>query len=483
MVRIATTIPFSIVLAVALAGGCGAELAPDPYHQWAGPAQGEIPEDLRIGPTDNTHFEVDKSGLRLWSKGACEGYTLFAAPAPNASAEQVVTLVDMAGKIVHRWSLWAMPPLMTRGGSVIGARRQRDLPAHIIQDAVDLTQERWDGTIEWSFSGWDADGTGEMMARQHHDIQREGSSVGYWAPGQAPQENGKTLVLGHKTRTVPVVSDRALTDDVFYELDWQGKLTGWEWNASAHVDQMGFDVQARQAIYKNPGWDMTRQTGDWLHTNSLSWLGPNRWFTERQDSRFHPRNLLFSSRNANFIAIVDHVSGDIVWRVGPDMSEGQPGQQLGQFVGQHHAHMIPHGLPGAGNILVFDNGGQSGYGGSRGYPKHTRVWSRVLEFDPVSLEKVWEYGVSNSDDPAYYFSYMISGAQRLPNGNTLITDGVAGHIFEVTQSKERVWSYQSPFQDKNGMPLVYRAYRVPPEWLPEGAASHEYTPWSVAYGE
>ena len=60
---------------------------------------------------------------------------------------------------------------------------------------------------------------------------------------------------------------------------------------------------------------------------------------------------------------------------------------------------------------------------------------------------------------------------------------MAGHIFEVTQSKERVWSYQSPFQDKNGMPLVYRAYRVPPEWLPEGAASHEYTPWSVAYGE
>ena len=411
------------------------------------------------------------------------GYTLFAAPAPNASPEQVVTLVDMSGKIVHRWSVWAMPPLMIPGGSVIGARGQRDLPAHVIQDAMDLTQESWDGQVEWTFSNWDADGTGVQMARQHHDLQREGSSVGYWAPGQAPLAQGNTLVLAHKTRLAPLVSDRPLTDDVFYEVNWQGQLTGWEWSASDHVDQMGFDALARQAIHKNPGWDLTRQTGDWLHINSLSWLGPNPWYSRLKDQRFHPKNLLFSSRNANFIAIVDHVSGAIVWRVGPDMSEGQPGDQLGQFVGQHHAHMIPNGLPGAGNILVFDNGSQSGYGGSKGYPKHTRSWSRVVEFDPVTLSKVWEYGVSSSDDAGYYFSYMISSAQRLPNGNTLITDGVAGHIFEVTPAKKMVWSYMSPFQDKHGMPLVYRAYRVPPEWLPLAAVENEYQSWAEAYGD
>ena len=34
----------------------------------------------------------------------------------------------------------------------------------------------------------------------------------------------------------------------------------------------------------------------------------------------------------------------------------------GQIIGQHHPHIIPVGLPGAGNLLVFDNGGQSGYG-------------------------------------------------------------------------------------------------------------------------
>ena len=441
------------------------------------------PVSMDFGVPDTGSFTRDGAGVSTRTEGACAGYTLLAAPAPNASASQVVTLVDMDGHVVHRWNLWAMPPLMIPGGAVIGARSQRKIAAHVLQDAIDITQVAWDGNIEWTYSGWDDDCTGVMMARQHHDLQREGSTVGYWAPGQAPLARGKTLVLGHTTRLVLEVSDRMLTDDVFYELDANGQQTGWQWRAADHVEEMGFDADARAAIRKNPGWDMTRQTGDWLHINSLSRLGRNRWFEQQGDHRFHPENLIFSSRAANFIAIVDHVSGEIVWRVGPDMSAGKPGAELGQFVGQHHAHMIPHGLPGAGNILLFDNGGQSGYGGPRGYPRNTRSWSRVLEFNPVSLRKVWQYGADTSESPEYFFSYMIGGAQRLPNGNTLITDGVPGHIFEVTREKRIVWSYRSPFTDKYGSPLVYRAYRVPPEWIPVKAEKGHYTTWRTLYAE
>lgn len=38
-----------------------------------------------------------------------------------------------------------------------------------------------------------------------------------------------------------------------------------------------------------------------------------------------------------------------------------------------------------------------------------------------------------------------SGARRLPNGNTLITDGFFGRMFQVTPEGEVVWEYITPY--------------------------------------
>ncbi len=62
----------------------------------------------------------------------------------------------------------------------------------------------------------------------------------------------------------------------------------------------------------------------------------------------------------NIIAITDKESGKIVWQVGPDYDRNPALREIGWIIGQHHAHMIPRGLPGEGNILVFDNGGFAG---------------------------------------------------------------------------------------------------------------------------
>src|SRR3972149_8289690 len=67
-------------------------------------------------------------------------------------------------------------------------------------------------------------------------------------------------------------------------------------------------------------------------------------------------------------------------------------------------------------------------------------------------------------------SSLVSSAQRLPNGNTLITEGVGGRVFEVTAKHEIVWEYVNPvFQPygKSRVNLVYRAYRLPYEWAPQ----------------
>jgi hypothetical protein len=67
-----------------------------------------------------------------------------------------------------------------------------------------------------------------------------------------------------------------------------------------------------------------------------------------------------------------------------------------------------------------------------------------------------------------FFSPLISSAQRLPNGNTLITEGSNGRILEVTPGHELVWEYISPYFGMDGKSNhVYRAYRVPYEWVPQ----------------
>jgi len=66
------------------------------------------------------------------------------------------------------------------------------------------------------------------------------------------------------------------------------------------------------------------------------------------------------------------------------------------------------------------------------------------------------------------YSSFISSAQRLPNGNTLITEGSSGCFIEVTPTREIVWEYVSPYFDRRmGTPAVYRAYRLPYQWVPQ----------------
>ena len=259
-------------------------------------------------------------------------------------------------------------------------------------------------------------------------------------------------------------------------MDSERKLTGFIWKAADHFDQLGFSQSAISAIYDGANYDERAGSLDLLHINSISLLGKNHWFSETGDERFNPDNIIFSSRSANIIAIISRATGEIVWKIGPDFIEGSQEYAIGQIMGPHHAHMIPAGLPGEGNILIFDNGGLSGYGGQRGYPQYSRTYSRVIEIDPISLEIVWEYGAESGEQ--FFYSHNVSSAQRLPNGNTLVTDGANGRVFEVTVDNRIVWEY-TLLVEITGNNTIYRAYRVPPEWVPGNPAG--YIQWEETY--
>ena len=404
------------------------------------------------------------------------GFTLYIA------RDTGPTLVDMNGKVRRQWQgVHGFPAKLLPGGQVMGSLGMRD-PRFGFMDQTDLVQVDWDGNVVWKFDQYefieDPGGEGMWMARQHHDYQRQGNPVGYYVPGMDPLvEAGNTIILGHKNLTDPNISGQLLVDDVIYEVNWDGDII-WEWVCSEHFPEMGFSEEARNVMARNPTMVIGKgKVGDWMHINSMSTLGPNRFY-DGGDSRFHPDNIIWDGRQTNIIAIIDKQSGSIVWQIGPDYDRSRELRELGWIIGQHHAHMIPRGLPGEGNILVFDNGGFAGYGNPNpgaptGHNNALRDHSRIIEFDPLSLKVVWQYtyreaGYMPKMSTYTFYSPLISSAQRLPNGNTLITEGSGGRLLEVTADHELVWEYISPYYGTDGQSnYVYRAYRVPYEWVPQ----------------
>jgi Arylsulfotransferase (ASST) len=354
------------------------------------------------------HPSVYPTGVTVYDPArAFGGYTLFQAP------ERGALLIDMNGREVQLWhGLEGFPNKLLPGGHVFGSTGQRD-PRYGLQDQLDL------------------------------------------------------------------ISPHPLLDDKIIEVDWQGQII-WEWRAHEHIEELGFDEAAREVLRRDPNLRAleTGAVGDWLHLNSLSALGPNRHY-QAGDRRFHPDNLIWSAREANIIAIVDKETGRIVWRLGPSYRDDSALEKLGWIIGQHHPHLIPEGLPGAGNLLVFDNGGWAGYGrphpsAPSGRGSVLRDYSRVLEIDPQTLEVVWQYTPAEAGfvvplDASRFYSPFISSAQRLPNGNTLITEGSDGRLFEVTRDHQTVWEYVNPYwrKDRLRLNLVYRAYRAPYAWVPQ----------------
>lgn len=398
----------------------------------------------------------------------CQGYVLCGiVPFLTKVKGCWTSLVDMNGTEIHRWNTTPDPAKMLPGGSIISATGTYSKE----WDNENLTQLSWNGTVEWNFNGWETDENGNPTAREHHDFEREGNPVGYYAPGQDFLPHGNTLIIGHHDTTNRNVSFKPIIDDVIYEVDWNGTKTGFEWHASDHIDEMGFSAQERRAIWLNPGGAgliILCLPGDWIHINSASLVGKNKWY-DQGDERFNPENIIISTRNTNFMAIISRQTGHIVWRLGPDFSQKTvEGRKLGSMVGFHNVHIIPDGLPGAGDVLVFDNGGAAGYG-LLGFPGKFRLYSRVLEFNPITLDIIQEYkhpyGSSvlvRTGDLHKFFSATMSSVQRLPNGNTFVTESLTGRVFQITPDNRVVWEITTPLRANE----IDRAYMVPPDWVP-----------------
>ena len=195
-----------------------------------------------------------------------------------------------------------------------------------------------------------------------------------------------------------------------------------------------------------------RKNPDWMHVNAVA-------YNAELDQ------IALSSPHFHEIWIIDHSTtteeakghtggrwgkgGDILYRWGNPRAY-RNGTSLDQrLFFQHNIQWIPKGLSGEGHLLVFNNGGG----------RKPEEYSSVDEFVPPTdkdgnyirpkrgpfgpAKPLWSYTAPNKKD---FYSWFISGAQRLPNGNTLINAGAVGVVFEVTPEKETVWKFSNPFK-------------------------------------
>jgi hypothetical protein len=121
-------------------------------------------------------------------------------------------------------------------------------------------------------------------------------------------------------------------------------------------------------------------------------------------------------RNVSLIAAVELVSHQLAWCVGPETLDWP------------HAPSIVDGPKGQPRLLAFDNGTHRG-------------WSRIIEIDPISGTVEWDWR-GTEDRPLW--SRVRGFAQRLSNGNTLVTESERGRVLEVTRAGEIVWEFLNP---------------------------------------
>ncbi|MCC6153178.1 MAG: hypothetical protein IT367_05435 [Candidatus Hydrogenedentes bacterium] len=185
--------------------------------------------------------------------------------------------------------------------------------------------------------------------------------------------------------------------------------------------------------------------GDVLHVNTVNILDGAH---ADNFPAFAASNLLVSSLTLNTIAVVDFERATVPWAIS------------GMTVAQHEPTLLANG-----NILVFDN---------RGAGKT----SRVLEIRPPTHEVVWQHPAPGGIP---FHSEWCGSVQRLPNGNTLITETDNGRAFEVTPDHKIVWEYINPNQfDEKGVRMVAALFDVVrlhtdyvKDWLAETPSSNK----------
>lgn len=387
-------------------------------------------------------------GLLQDDSAAYGGYTLFA---PCLS--KYTYLIDNEGRLVHSWRSCYLPGLaayLLENGDLLRAAQVGNPYFYSSAAGGRVEEFDWNGNLVWSFQYSDS------LHCLHHDIKM--------------LPNGHVLMIAweSKTRNEAIAAGRnpaklwqgMLWPDHIIEVDPSTDSIVWEWHIWDHLIQDFDPTKANYGVVADhpelvninavaacDRWG----SADWNHTNAVDY---NPQFDQ----------ILISVRQLCEVMVIDHstttaearghtggrqgMGGDILYRWGNPRNYGAGDTSDQKFYYQHNARWIEPGLPGAGHIMVFNNG-RNRPGGSYSTVEEfipacdsTGAYPRPSPYEPFGpTAQNWIYRAS---PPTSFYSPYLSGAQRLPNGNTLTCLGQLGALAEVTPDTHVVWRYVNP---------------------------------------
>jgi hypothetical protein len=306
--------------------------------------------------------------------------------------EEGALLIDMDGRVLHRWQ-FAFPDAFEKAPRPqLGKRDRWWRRAFLLPngDVIALI-------------------TGSGLLRLDKDSKLVWAKALYAHHDLAFEPNGDLWVMTRDVRIVPRVNaGQPIVEDTLTLLDSEG-------NEKRSLSLLEAFENSEFADY----WLRTgRRSGDIFHSNSIERLDGR--IADRNPA-FREGNLLISFLEIDTIAVVDPEQQKVVWA------------HSGEYHRQHDPKILENG-----NLLLFDN---------RAEPDP----SAVLEYDPASMEKVWEFRGA-PEEP--FFTGTCGTAERLANGNTLITETDFGRAFEVTADGTVVWEYYNPERAGDGNRFV-----------------------------
>ena len=430
-------------------------------------------------------------GLFINEDDAFEGYSLFAPMQYHDTY-----LIDNNGLLVNSWESEHRPAMaayllengnLLRPGKLIGNEE-----FSLAGGAGGYVQEiAWDGSIVWEFE------YASELYFPHHDIE--------------PLPNGNVLMIAweYKSRRETIdagrdpdlLSSNKLWPDHIIEVEPDGQSGGnivWEWHIWDHLIQDFDSTKENYGVVEDhpelldinfdPRPGQNRGNPDWTHLNSID-------YNEELDQ------ILVSAHTQDEIYVIDHSTtieeaaghsggrygrgGDFLYRWGNPQAYGAGSEEDRRFFKQHDAAWVEPGFPGEGSIMVFNNGRNRPDGDYSSVeeivPPVDSAGNYILipGFPYGPEEPIWIYA---ADDPFEFYSQNISGALRLPNGNTLICVGRGGEFFEITPEEETVWLYINPVNQNGPMNqgdtpagnLVFWIRRFAPDF--PGFDGHDMTP-------
>ncbi|MCE0494146.1 arylsulfotransferase family protein [Vibrio salinus] len=377
----------------------------------------------------------DKEGVTVYNKKtAYQGWTILQG---TFNETPQVILIDMEGHVLHKWNVdffkfWPEPHHLKRYQIPKSKLNYHIQGLHLYKDGSILININYKGMIKLDYCShliW------KLNRPTHHSITID-SDGSIWAPsGYLIEDTDKRYLVGDRSK------NKLIKDEKEHHL-----FTSSHYNQTALKISPDGKIISEYSILKAL-FDANIESSfffshlishlDPLHINDIEIVTSA---LSDKIKNVNKGDLLISVRQMNMLAILDKKTGKLKWH------------NIGPWLFQHDPDITKDG-----NITVFNNSRPE-------FSLNKIKGSNLITYDPQnSTYDVYQPKNKN----AAFYTRIMGTHQRLPNGNTLISESTRGRVIELTPSGDIAWEYIQNYDNRFASNISY-SQRIDRDYLLSG---------------